>query len=139
MNKSKSLSLGEYLSARRNELGLSTHEVARRSGVNQAQVSRIEQGLQQPSPDTLVGMAKALDLETADVWAAAGYRDATELPNPVPYLRAKYRNLPESQLQALARDVARTLERHGIDATGRPEPSEDETPEQPSQTKGGQP
>lgn len=143
MKKPNHLSLGEYLAARRRELGLSTHEVARRSGVNQAQVSRIEQGVaRNPNPDTLIGIAAALDLETADVWAAAGYSNATELPSPMPYLRAKYRDLPEAQLQTLSRDVSAALRRQGIDPTGRPAPGEDETPEpstHSSPKKGGQP
>ncbi len=143
MNKTHSLYLGEYLSARRHELGLSTHEVARRSGVNQAQVSRIEQGVaRNPNPDTLVGIAKALELETADVWTAAGYSNAIDLPSPMPYLRAKYRDLPEAQLRALSRDVSDALRRQGIDPSGRPKPGEDETPEpstHSSPKKGGQP
>lgn len=120
--------LGQYLRNRRRELGLTTLEVATRSGINRAQVVRIENGTSaSPNADSLKGLARALDLDLADVWAAAGYQEASQLPAPMLYLRAKYRDLPESALQTLSKEVARVLREHGLESTTRPAPGEDET------------
>jgi transcriptional regulator with XRE-family HTH domain len=128
MNKNtQPTSLGAYLRQRRQSLGLSTQEVANRSGINRAQVVRIENGTSaQPGADTLKGLAAALDLDLSDIWAMAGYREAADLPTPMLYLRAKYRDLPESDLAALSRDVARILADHGLGGNGEPAPGEDE-------------
>jgi transcriptional regulator with XRE-family HTH domain len=114
----QALRLGQYLRQKRRALGLSTQEVANRSGVNRAHLVRIESGTWTPKPETLKAVAKALDLDLADVWTVAGFREATELPAPMLYLRAKYRDLPESTIAALSRDVAKVLEEHGLTGEG---------------------
>ena len=136
MTKQSRPSLGTFLRERRQELGLSTHEVSRRSGINQASVVRIEQGNSaQPGPDTLRALAAALELDLSDVWAMAGYRHTADLPGPLPYLRAKYRDLSPEALQALSVDVAQVLTRHGIPTGAGPAPGEDELPDSPVTAK----
>jgi transcriptional regulator with XRE-family HTH domain len=95
--------------------------------MNYQTVLRIEQGeFATPGPDKLKALARALQLDLTDVWSMAGYAFDTDLPAPLPYLRAKYRDLPAKELRALSRDVARVLAEHGIDGTSRPAPGEDE-------------
>lgn len=53
------------LRERRESLGLSMNEVARRTGLAQQTVSFIERGMRMPTLDTLLRIAAALDL---DLW-----------------------------------------------------------------------
>ena len=126
MNPARVKMLGNFFRDRREELGLSAREVGRRSGVNYQTVIRIENGeFDRPGPDKLKAMADSLDVTLNTVWEIIGYSD-TRLPEPMPYLRAKYRDLPSADLDALSLDVARVLRSHGIDGFGRPLPGEDE-------------
>lgn len=127
MNKNRAVALGRYLRTRREQLGISARELGRVSGMNYQTVLRIEQGeFATPGPDKLKALAQALRLDLTDVWSLAGYGFDTDLPAPMPYLRAKYRDLPAKELTALSRDVARVLAEHGIDGNRRPAPGEDE-------------
>lgn len=122
--------LGRLFRSKREELGISSHQVARESGLNQATIVRLEQGgFLNPDPEKLRVLAEALGLNLTDVLSLAGYPIPTELPSTGPYLRAKYRELSESALSALTRDVNQLLARHGLDTASRPAPGEDETPE----------
>lgn len=130
MNRQPATQLGTYLRQRRETLGLSVRGLARRSGLNHQTVNRIERGeFATPGPDKLKALATALELDLTDVWAMAGYGFDTDLPAPLPYLRAKYRDLPAKELAALSRAVAQVLAAHGIDASHGPAPGEDETDE----------
>ncbi len=60
------------LRERRESLGLSMNEVARRTGLAQQTVSFIERGMRMPTLDTLLRIAAALDL---DLWEVL--RDAS--------------------------------------------------------------
>ena len=51
---------------RRESLGLSMNEVARRTGLSQQAVSFFERGMRMPTLDTLLRIAAALDLDLAD-------------------------------------------------------------------------
>ncbi|MFZ0664173.1 MAG: helix-turn-helix transcriptional regulator [Acidimicrobiales bacterium] len=128
MDHRHAIELGHYLQDRREALGLSARQLARMSDMNCQTVLRIEHGeFATPGPDKLKALARALQLDLTDVWSMAGYAFDTDLPAPLPYLRAKYRNLPAKELRALSRDVVRVLAEHGIDGTRRPAPGEDET------------
>jgi transcriptional regulator with XRE-family HTH domain len=139
MDHEQAVQLGKLLRDRREELGLSTRRLAEISGVNHPTIIRIERGdFATPGPDKLKALAKALDLNLADLWNVAGYGSDTDLPSPVRYLRAKYRDLPEATVQALSRDVEAALKRHGIEPTSGPAPGEDEAPdiaEKPHRTR----
>ena len=52
--------IGVRVSALRQELGMTTTELARRVGISQAQISRLENGLQGFRSSTLFKIAKAL-------------------------------------------------------------------------------
>lgn len=128
MDQEQARRLGDYFRQRRESLGLSQRRLAAISGLNQPTVVRIEDGqFLAPGPDKLKALASALDLNPTDVWSLAGYAFDTDLPSPLPFLRAKYRDLTDDQLDALTSDVASILERHGIDPYDRPAPGEDET------------
>lgn len=134
------LTLGQYLRQERKRLGMSVDELVSRSGINRSHLFRIERDQRTPKPTTLTRLATALDLDLADLSAVAGYPVASELPAPMLYLRAKYRDLPEADLAALTADVARVLAEHGLDGDSRPGPGEDEAGNAPtasSHSKGG--
>lgn len=144
MNSTSVAQLGDFLRDRREELGLSAREVGRRSGVNYQTVIRIENGeFERPGADKLKAIAQALDITMTTVWDILGYSDVG-LPEPMPYLRAKFRDLKPTNLDALSRDVAEVLRQHGIETNGRPMPGEDEFDDEPgratsSPSKGGTP
>lgn len=56
----EAFSVGAQLTARRRDLGLTQAQVAERSGVSQADVSRIERGVIVPSMGTVQRLASAL-------------------------------------------------------------------------------
>ena len=116
--------VGEMLAIARIALGISANELARRSGVNVSNVSRIETGqTAQPSPDTLRQLGDALGLDWADLFAAAGYEQPKTLPTIKPYLRSKYPDLPEAALQ----QIAKITSKYGVDPNNTgPRPGEDE-------------
>lgn len=119
--------LGKVLRRAREQLDLSTREVAERAGLPQSTIVRLEQGhFLAPRAEKLAAIAEALGLNPADVLALAKYPTLSVMPSPALYLRTKYRHLPDDQLDAIARDVTRTLKRHGIDAEEGPAPGEDE-------------
>ena len=129
---------------RRQELGLSAREVGRRSGLNGQTVLRIENGeFNRPDPAKLKAIAQVLEVTMTTVWDIIGYSGAG-LPEPLPYLRAKFRDLSPEDLAALSEDVALVLKAHGIETSGRPRPGEDEFDDEPGYTssspsKGGKP
>ena len=52
-------SIGKFVAWRREELGLSQRELAKRAGISHTVVSRLESGQQVPSPKTLERLAEA--------------------------------------------------------------------------------
>lgn len=118
--------LGRRLRARREELGLSTRQLAEQAGMNDATVVRLEQGaFAAPRPDKLSRIAEALGLSLADVFALADYAAPSDLPAFAPYLRTKYRTLPKKAVTELERFFDELAARYGIDPAG-PAPGEDE-------------
>src|SRR5487761_1157473 len=127
MDQEQAKRLGDYFRQRRESLGLSQRRLAIISGLNQPTVVRIEDGqFLSPGPDKLKALATALGLNLTDVWSLAGYGFDTDLPSALPFLRARYRALPDDQLNALTVDVAFILQQHGIDPYNHPAPGEDE-------------
>jgi transcriptional regulator with XRE-family HTH domain len=122
--------LGTYLRKQRESLGLSTHDIGQRTKINQATIVRIEQGsILSPDPAKLMRIADALKLDSADVLMRAGYPVPSERLAPTVYLRARYRDLPDADFEALQRDVMHVLERHGVDHFDGPDAGEDERPD----------
>jgi transcriptional regulator with XRE-family HTH domain len=95
--------LGVYLQQLRRERGLTMRGLAARAKVDFSSVSKLEHGLVgAPTARQLWKIARALDIEVADLYSEAGFGEPHGLPGFAPYLRAKY-HLPEdaiAQLQA---------------------------------------
>src|SRR5262249_20587823 len=99
MNQSQAKRLGRWLRERRHEAGIGTTELAKRTGINDATITRLEQGaIASPDPHKLRLISEHLDLNLSDVYAMAGYAAPTDLPSFQPYLRRKYRNLPDQAI-----------------------------------------
>lgn len=138
MDEEQAQELGQRLRERREQLGLSTREVAARAETSHSTVVRLEQGFYEAPPaDKLSRVAEALGLSLADVYALAYYSVPSELPSFRPYLRTKYRDLPAPAVEELERSFLRIAKRHGIALSG-PNAGEDEQPEQqPTKRKKG--
>ena len=131
MDDERAEHFGAWIAARRTSLGLSVRKAAELAGIDHGYLFRLEHGqYAAPRPDTLVQLAKALDLPLADVFANADYVLPTELPNYVPYLRTKFRDAPAPALDELAKQLARIARKYGFDASG-PADGQDELPEEP--------
>ena len=103
--------LGKLLRSSRDKLGLSASEVARRSSVDTATITRLEQAqIRSPKPETLRAIAQVLGIPTADLFAVADWLPPDELPSFRPYLRSKYRELPAEAVQEIE-DVFERLAR----------------------------
>lgn len=127
MDKTQAHTLAKLLKQERRALELSAREVARRAGINDSVVVRIEQGaVPNPRPDTLKAIAEVLGLDLADVFAAAGYVQPTGLPSFTPYLRNKYGDMPAKALRELETSFAEIAAKYGYVADG-PNPGQDET------------
>ena len=83
--------LGGAIRARRNRAGLTVRQLAEKSGLTPATVSRLETGqIEKPWPEHLQRLARAFDEDVEDFYALAGYLMPEGLPELRPYLRAKY-------------------------------------------------
>ncbi len=122
MTPEQARALGAFIRRQRLALGLSARELARRAGI--ADVIRIEQGiLLNPRTDSLRAIAQGLDVPLNDLLAAADYVPAKELPTFRPYLRAKYKDLPDEAVAEMEQFLGRLQRKHG---SGGPLDGEDE-------------
>ncbi len=109
MDKDQAARLGKLIRQRRQELGMSTHELGERIGTRNSTIIRLEQGaFAAPSPEKLAGIAEALGISLADMYGHAGYVVPNDLPGFHAYLPARYRNLPQEAIQELT-DLFETL------------------------------
>jgi transcriptional regulator with XRE-family HTH domain len=68
------MTVGEYLKQLRKEKSISQRELAEKSGISNAEISRIETGeRQKPSPDVLRQLASALNVPYESLMDKAGY------------------------------------------------------------------
>lgn len=127
MDQEHAKKLGAHLRVAREAKGLSVRGLEARTGVDDGTIVRIEQGrFAAPAPDKLAALAAGLDLPLADVFALADYAVPADLPSFTPYLRTKYRDLPDSAVADMERYFARLAKKHGLDPNG-PAPGQDET------------
>src|SRR5581483_8782122 len=128
MDKEHAKRFGRWLRAKRQEAGLSTIQLGKRAGMSDTTIVRFEQGaFSAPAPDKLARIADVLKLELADLYAMADYAVPDDLPSFQPYLRTKYRDLPQRAIADLNRAFTDIAKRHGYDPRG-PSPGEDEQP-----------
>lgn len=118
--------LGKTITAKREQLGWSIRELARRTDLNDTTVMRIERGERSaPSPDVLARLADALELSLAELYTLAGYAVPTDLPSMPAYLRVKYRDLPAPARDELNKYLEQLKHKYGLDENG-PRNGEDE-------------
>lgn len=124
----KKPTLGELLLEARLASGLHIKEVALESGVSAGSLSNLEQGkLRSTSIERLVALADVYGVEPIGFIEAAGFDLGPALPTFKPYLRTKYRQLPDAAQEEIADAFQRIAEKYGIDehASG-PRPGQDE-------------
>lgn len=98
--------------------GLSIRGLARQAGIPVATAFRIEQGdFEQPSPEKLQRLARALEIDVEDLYALAGYMMPEGLPDFAPYLRAKF-SLPERAVKDLDAYFRRLRMKYGDEDGG---------------------
>jgi transcriptional regulator with XRE-family HTH domain len=118
--------LGQFISTRRQQLGLSMRQLAREIDANIATISFLEAGTHlSPQPDTLRAIARVLGVPIGDLFVTADWLPANELPTLKPYLRAKYQDLDEQAIADIEAYANQRAQRHG--GTG-PVNREDEQP-----------
>ncbi len=128
MDKEHAKRFGRWLRAKRQAAGISTVQLAKRADMSDTTIVRIEHGAYSaPAPNKLARIADVLALELADVYAMADYAVPDDLPSFQPYLRTKYRGLPQKAIADLNKAFTDIAKRHGYDARG-PSPGEDEQP-----------
>jgi transcriptional regulator with XRE-family HTH domain len=98
------LNLGEHLKRLRNDLGLSMHEVARRTNLTASYISKIESGItfQTLNTHSLVEFANCYNIPPSVILERAGFIPESEddLPGLAPYLRLKYK-APQQAVQEM--------------------------------------
>jgi transcriptional regulator with XRE-family HTH domain len=126
MNETTARQFGDYLRKHRTDQHLSVRALATRAGIDHATLVHLEHGkYRTPRPDTLKGIATALGLPMADVFALANYVVPYDLPSFSPYLRAKYGDLPAAAIADLDSYFRDLVDQHHLDLKG-PAPGEDE-------------
>ncbi len=97
------VTLGRFVRQARERMGFSFRDLAAITGISRPTLQRLElDQLSNPSPTLLHHVAEALELNSDDLFAFAGYRPSEQLPSLAPYLRAKYRLPPHAVAEAHA-------------------------------------
>jgi len=110
MNQERSKHLGEFLRARREELGLSARHLARAVGVRDSTIIRLERGAYAaPAADKLARIAGQLKVDLADVFALAEYVVPSSLPALPHYLALRYPELQREAIDELHEHLERLL------------------------------
>ena len=125
MTMAQAKALAKILSTERKSRGLSIRDLAARSGVQLATIYGIEsRDILAPKPETLKQLAAALELSVSDLFTTAGWLPKDELPSFVPYMRAKYGELPEAGITELHAYIDSLVDKYDIKG---PLDREDET------------
>jgi transcriptional regulator with XRE-family HTH domain len=107
--------LGVYVQQLRLQRALSLRGLAARAKVDFSWLSKLERGrIASPDARSLWRVARALDVEVADIYLEAGFGDAHGLPGFGPYLRAKY-HLPQEAVDQLEAHFALINEKYRTD------------------------
>ncbi|MFC7024588.1 helix-turn-helix domain-containing protein [Promicromonospora thailandica] len=127
MKRDTPTEFGKYLKELREARNISIRELARRSGLDNGGLVRLEQGKgsRSPGPDTLRALALALKVPSGDLFAAVGYLAPSDLPNMSTYLRICHGNLSDETVASINNYVNRLVNEEGLQPNG-PGPREDE-------------
>jgi transcriptional regulator with XRE-family HTH domain len=90
------VTLGNALRKRREEAGLSIKEMAGKLEVSSPHLSRLERDkIKHPTAELLQRITKCCGIRPEDLYALTGLLLPTDLPDLVPYLRAKHPDWPD--------------------------------------------
>ncbi|WP_433020512.1 helix-turn-helix domain-containing protein [Kribbella sp. CA-294648] len=118
--------LAEIIKDARTSKGYSASALARHAGVQTSTITRLEAAqFQHPSPETLVSVARVLEISASDLFACLNWMPREQLPSFTPYLRAKYGALPPQVQEKLENHFTKVVRRYGYECNG-PEPGQDE-------------
>ncbi len=102
--------LGEYLRAERERVGMSQRQLANRVGIHNSYLARLENGeTANPAADLLQRIADVLEVSSTDLLAFIGVKPPEGLPDLAPYLRAKYR-MNDAAIREMAQHMRRLAE-----------------------------
>lgn len=115
MNQDQAVEIGNFLRSKREDLGLSQAEVARRAGIDKATVSRVESARHLvPKTDNLQAIGEVVGVSLMDIFAAGGWIPQRDLPSIHPYLRAKYCNMPTELMQEIEAYLDQLARERGV-------------------------
>lgn len=66
------MTLGDFLKARREEKGYTIEALSKKTGISGGQISRLENNEQKPRFETIIDLAKALDMDLNELAAKTG-------------------------------------------------------------------
>ncbi|MBH0779929.1 helix-turn-helix domain-containing protein [Nocardia bovistercoris] len=118
MNQDQAIDIGNFLRSKREDVGLSQAEVARRAGVDKGTVSRVESAQFTARTDNLQAIGEVVGVSLTDIFAAGGRIPSTDLPSIRPYLRAKYCNMPTELLEEIEGYLEQLARERGISFDG---------------------
>jgi len=105
-------SLGLLIRQARERAGLSLRNLEAITGISRTMLYRLElDQVDDPSAETLLRLADALELNSDDLFILMGHHPSTDLPSLTPYLRSKYR-LPPSALAEASQALRGILEKY---------------------------
>lgn len=115
MNDADRAALAHMLRSRRENLGISARELARRAGVDQALLTKLDQcKIAHPRFETMQALARELEIPLADLYVASSWLPEGALPSLRPYMRAKYEDMPEEALAEVEQMVDEISRRYGL-------------------------
>jgi transcriptional regulator with XRE-family HTH domain len=115
MTAQQAKAFGAYVRNRRESFGISQTQLARLVETRDSTINRLEAGaISAPRPDKLTRIADYLNLDLADVFAMVGYAVPRQLPNCLPYLRAKFPELPQEAINEIEIHLRVVAQRHGV-------------------------
>jgi transcriptional regulator with XRE-family HTH domain len=98
----KPTTLGGVLRQHREEAGLTITEMAARLEVSAPHLSRLERdGITRPSMELLLRITRYSGISSEDLYALTGVLLPADLPDFIPYLRAKHPDWPDSVVTEL--------------------------------------
>jgi transcriptional regulator with XRE-family HTH domain len=101
-------SLGQIVTALREDRGWSAAELARRAGVDPATLSRTEAGTKTPTLRTLYRIARTLDVSVDDLADRLGYGEGLSVPSRRP--QSIPRAMDSGQRKLLVRRLEELIE-----------------------------
>jgi transcriptional regulator with XRE-family HTH domain len=108
----RDLTLGQHLEVARLQAGLSLRQLANLSGVHVSVVNRlIKDRIEHPLPDHLVALARALELNEADLFLLAGLPIPKEAASLDIMLRKGY-GVSDDEVPELKRQIEALIAQH---------------------------